>query len=189
MTPEENNRKLNKAIRFATDRHAGQLRKGSTTPYILHPLEVLTILASLQADTDLLIAGLLHDTVEDTNTTPKELLQEFGPEVTRLVCCHSEDKRRSWKERKLTAIRETRQADRRLKLLILADKLSNIRSMVRDHRSLGESFWNRFNAPREEQRWYYGQIIDALSPLAEDPPAAGAYQELVHCYQQLFPEA
>ena len=188
MSPEETNRTLNKAIHFATDRHAGQLRKGSSTPYIRHPLEVLTILASLDADPDLLIAGLLHDTVEDTDTTPEELLQEFGPEAARLVCCHSEDKRRSWKERKLTAIEETRQADRRLKLLILADKLSNIRSMVRDHRSQGESFWNRFNAPREEQRWYYGQIIDALAPLKDDPAAAPAYQELLYRYQQLFPE-
>ena len=61
--------RLNMAIEFATKKHSGQLRKATAIPYILHPLEVLQILYSMRADTNLMIAGVLHDTVEDTDTT------------------------------------------------------------------------------------------------------------------------
>ena len=61
--------RLNKAIIFATEKHSGQVRKSTTIPYILHPLEVMQILYSMRADTNLMIAGLLHDTVEDTDTS------------------------------------------------------------------------------------------------------------------------
>lgn len=85
------NHLLEKAIHFATAKHAGQLRKGTTTPYIVHPLETMNILRSMNADTNLLIAGLLHDTVEDTDTTVEEIAEVFGTDVADLVGGHSED--------------------------------------------------------------------------------------------------
>ncbi|MBR2627062.1 MAG: bifunctional (p)ppGpp synthetase/guanosine-3',5'-bis(diphosphate) 3'-pyrophosphohydrolase, partial [Peptococcaceae bacterium] len=156
---QRDNARLNQAIIFATERHAGQLRKGTALPYILHPLETLQILSEMQADMDLQIAGVLHDVLEDTNTTLEELITLFGEDVASLVNHHSEDKSRSWAERKTTAVLAAKQADERIKMLILADKLSNLRAISRDYAALGDTLWERFNAPKEKQAWYYNGIL------------------------------
>lgn len=177
---------LNHAIHFATDRHAGQLRKGTTLPYIIHPLETMTILASMNADTNLLIAGLLHDTLEDTDTTDEELLVQFGEDVYTLVKGHSEDKSQSWEERKLRAINELQKGTLRLKMLVMADKTANLRSMYFDHKLVGDKLWERFNAPKEKQAWYYSRIQAALQELKDHPGAAHVYREMSTLYEQLF---
>ena len=178
--------RINEAIRYATNCHAGQCRKGSDRPYILHPLEVCCLLNEMGADCDLLIAGLLHDTLEDTSATREAVEARFGPGVTALVCAHTEDKSKSWEERKSRVIRETARGDRRLKLLLLADKLSNLRSVERDRRVVGEAIWDRFHAPRERQQWYYGGMVEALRSLETDPWASGAFRELEALYHTVF---
>mgnify|MGYP001064948096 CR=1 FL=1 len=128
----QDNARLDQAILFATERHAGQLRKGTALPYILHPLETMQILSNMQADINLQIAGLLHDTIEDTDTTAAEIAALFGDDVAALVNHHSEDKSKSWLERKTQALTALQTADDRLKMLVLADKLSNLRSIARE---------------------------------------------------------
>lgn len=181
-----NNARISQAIVFATQRHAGGLRKGTTLPYILHPLEVLQILSVMKADTDLQIAGLLHDTIEDTATTAQEIAALFGDDVAMLVSHHSEDKSKSWLERKTAALSALREADDRLKMLVLADKLSNLRSIARDYAQLGDGLWQRFNAPKEKQAWYYNGILDALAELDEYVETSAAYQELLTLYKDVF---
>ena len=183
---QRDNARLNQAIIFATERHAGQLRKGTALPYILHPLETLQILSEMQADMDLQIAGVLHDVLEDTNTTLEELISLFGEDVASLVNHHSEDKSRSWAERKTTAVLAVKQADERIKMLILADKLSNLRAISRDYAALGDALWERFNAPKEKQAWYYNGILDALSDLQQYTETAQAYRELTEHYKDAF---
>ena len=179
---------LNEAIRYAVDRHEGQLRKGSARPYIVHPLEVMSILMNMGADNNLMIAGLLHDTIEDTGATRREIQEKFGADVAELVDGHSEDKSKSWQERKSAAIEHLRQADRRMKLLVMADKVSNLRSMVLDRRVLGEKLWERFNAPRERQKWYYTGILEALRDMQTDLQAAPFYAEMERMFAELFEE-
>jgi len=99
----DNNQRLNNAINFAVKYHTGQLRKGTTVPYIVHPLESMQILQRMNGDTDLLIAGVLHDILEDTQATEEEIAQIFGSEVAHLVAAHSEDKSKTWEERKTIA--------------------------------------------------------------------------------------
>ncbi len=183
---QRDNARLNQAILFATERHAGQLRKGTTLPYILHPLETLQILTEMQADIDLQIAGVLHDVLEDTDTTQEELTALFGSDAAKLVSHHSEDKSRSWAERKTTAILAAKQADERVKMLILADKLSNLRAIARDYIAIGDGLWERFNAPKEKQAWYYNGILDALSDLQQYTETAAAYRELTEHYKDVF---
>lgn len=178
--------RLDQAIKYAVDCHAGQRRKGSGRPYILHPLEVMTILNGMGADTDLLIAGLLHDTIEDTGATREDIRSRFGENVARLVTAHTEDKSRSWQERKSAAIEEVRQADRRLALLIMADKLSNLRSMERDFDAVGEKLWEYFHAPKDRQAWYYTEITGALKPFENDPHAGACYEEIKSICSRLF---
>ena len=177
---------LDTAITFAVQRHAGQTRKGSDIPYITHPLETLTIMNAMRADTNLLIAGVLHDLIEDTNTTKDELLKLFNEDVVELVMSHTEDKSKSWDERKISAIRELQEGSKRLKMLVMADKISNLKNIYLDYISLGDKLWKRFNAPKTRQAWYYSKIIDALADMQVFDDTASSYWELVDLYKDVF---
>ena len=76
---------LDKAIEFATQAHAGQVRKGTSIPYILHPLEAAAICATVTDDLEVLSAAVLHDVVEDTSATVDKIEQQFGARVATLV--------------------------------------------------------------------------------------------------------
>lgn len=183
---EMDNLMLEDAVRFAVDMHQGQLRKGTQIPYIFHPLEVLGILREMKADANLQVAGVLHDTIEDTEATYGDILDRFGSDVADLVNAHSEDKSKSWEERKTHAIEHLAQGDRRLKMLVMADKVSNLRSIAADYEFYGPSLWNRFNAPMVRQSWYYSGIQDALWDMQNDPCASKFYWEMVGLYKDVF---
>ena len=179
--------KLNEAIIFATEKHSGQLRKGTDLPYIVHPMEVLNILTRMNAHEALLMAGVLHDTVEDTDATMEEITALFGEETAALVDAHTEkNKQLPWWERKLASVEHLRTAPRDVKLLILADKLSNMRSMAADYAHIGDKLWDRFCADKVMQSRYYSMSIDALEEMQRDSDAKWAYWELKHWYQQVF---
>lgn len=177
---------LDKAVAFATERHAGQVRKGTALPYIVHPMEVMYILYRMGADDNLLMAGVLHDTIEDTGTTKEEILKLFGEDVANLVAGHSEDKSKTWKQRKTAAIKHLAKADKRFKMLVLADKLSNIRAIAADYAKIGDKLWERFNAPPEKQAWYYSSLDDALMSLADFEDTAEAYWEYNAHFKDVF---
>ncbi len=178
--------KLNQAIVYATEKHAEQFRKGSDTPYIVHPLEVMTILQSMDAEEHVMIAGLLHDVVEDTDTSLEEIREIYGNIVAELVGKHSEDKTKTWEQRKEDDIRATLNGSRELKMLVMADKLSNLRALYRDVKKLREEVWQRFNAPKEKQAWYYSKMIDALEELQYDNDTAARYWEMVDLFKDIF---
>jgi len=178
--------RLNRAIVYAVQKHAGQFRKGTVKPYITHPLETMQILNSMKADNNLLMAGVLHDTVEDTDATQEEIRELFGDDVGDLVCAHSEDKSKSWEERKQHTIDELATADRRLQMLVMADKVANLRSMAADYKKIGFRLWYRFNAPEAKQAWYYSGIQDALYHMQDDPDCKAVYWEMVGLFKDLF---
>lgn len=182
----ENGNRLHMAIQVAARAHKGQVRKCTNIDYLVHPMEVLEILSELGADTNLKIAGILHDTVEDTDLELSEIRDSFGEDVAELVGKHTEDKSKTWQQRKTEGIQILQQSDRRYKMLILADALSNLRSMDADYQQMGEALWERFKAPVEKQAWYYGAMRDALAPLGENSDTAEHYQELTEIYSILF---
>ncbi len=152
---------LHTAIEFAAIKHRNQKRKGSDTPYIVHPVEVMLLLTETDCSAECLAAGILHDTIEDTETTREELASIFGERVAELVAAESEDKSKSWQERKQTTIDELPNHPYEAKLICLADKLSNLQSMVYDHARVGEKLWGVFNADKDHIAWYYRGIINA----------------------------
>jgi len=91
---------ISKAIAFANEKHAGQVRKGSRIPYILHPLEAGIIISQIVFDEELIAAAILHDLVEDAGVTLDTIAQAFSPRVAQLVASQTEDKSRTWNERK-----------------------------------------------------------------------------------------
>ncbi len=177
---------INEAIILATAKHSGQVRKGTDIPYIVHPMEVMAILSRMGADEDLLIAGVLHDVVEDTNVSVEDIQIKFGDKVAELVGAHSEDKSLSWEERKRLSNEHLKNETFEVKCLILADKLSNIRSMANDLERIGEKLWERFNAPYEKQRWYYMGSVEALESMQADERTKGAYAEFVELCRKVF---
>ena len=183
---KEAKERLDKSVIFATERHSGQVRKGTTLPYIVHPIEVMQILYRMGADENVMIAGVLHDTIEDTGTTKEEILDLFGEDVANLVAGHSEDKSKSWEECKLTAIEHLAKSDKRFKMLVMADKLSNMRAIAADYAAIGDKLWERFNAPPEKQAWYYGKLDDALMSLADYDDTADAYWEFNALFKDVF---
>jgi (p)ppGpp synthase/HD superfamily hydrolase len=157
--------KIHNAIIFASIKHQNQKRKGTNLPYIVHPMEVMQILTENGCNENVIVAGILHDTLEDTDTTPQEIEKEFGKEILAIVQSESEDKSKTWKERKQHTIDCLKTDSLETKLVCCADKLSNIRSMYVDFQNCGAELWKRFNASKEDIGWYYHSIADNLSGL------------------------
>ena len=160
--------KIARAFEFAYNAHKGQKRKASDIPYIIHPMEVAVILIKQKAKDNVVIAGLLHDVVEDTPITLEEIKKEFGEEIARLVDGATEPlrlrtKEGHWKERKQHTIEFIKTADIDLKMLSCADKLANIKSKIEDYEKLGEKLWDKFNAPKSDQEWYYRSMLNSFS--------------------------
>lgn len=182
----EEQKLLNEAIIFAVACHEGQFRKGSMQPYIFHPLEVMDILRKMDADNDLLMAGVLHDVVEDTEVTLNDIAERFGENVADLVAVHTEDKALPWEERKRKTIQLTEEGNIKIKMLIMADLVANQRSLLKDYQVLGEEVWNRFNAPKEMQSWYYDSLQDALYDMQYYAETRPIYWEMVSLYKDIF---
>lgn len=166
-------RMIHKAINFATAAHSNQTRKGTEIPYILHCLEAGTIAANLSLkngniDEEVVAAAILHDTIEDAFVSYETLQEIFNERVAYLVQCQSEDKSKEWHDRKQATI-EFLKANKSIdiEIAVLADKLSNIRSIYRDYQLLQEKLWEKFNADKKWQHWYYRSIADALSQIRD----------------------
>ncbi len=174
---------VQKAAIFASQAHEGKVRKGTKIPYIIHPLETAAIVSGLTGDEAVICAALLHDVIEDTQVTYEELLEQFGNRVAGLVRFESEDKSKSWQERKAETIRHLENASREAKMICLGDKLSNLRSTAADRMMKGEEVWKKFReTDKRKHEWYYREILGQLSEFSETP----AYQEYLGLMQLLF---
>jgi len=173
---------IHEAIIFAARKHAGQLRKGTDIPYFSHPAEVMQILTANGCPENVIIAGILHDTLEDTGTKPAEILECFGEGILKIVAAESEDKSKTWKERKQATISHLSGASLEVKLVCCADKLSNLRSMAADKEAVGDKLWERFNAGKSDIEWYYTAIAAALPDLA----GYKMYRELIALLEKVF---
>ncbi|KVR67588.1 phosphohydrolase [Burkholderia vietnamiensis] len=126
--------KLVAAIAFAADKHRNQRRKDEdASPYINHPIALADVLANEAGidDERVLVAAVLHDTIEDTETTEQELLRLFGKDVADIVMEVSDDKSLPKDERKRLQVEHAGSISRRAKLVKLADKVCNVRDIAR----------------------------------------------------------
>jgi guanosine-3',5'-bis(diphosphate) 3'-pyrophosphohydrolase len=123
------------AVAFAARKHEGQFRKGETaSSYIHHPIRVANLLWQVGGvrDTGVLVAALLHDTLEDTDTVPEEIAEAFGDAVLAVVQEVSDDKSLSKAERKRLQVEHAPHRSVPAKLIKLADKLDNVRELGAD---------------------------------------------------------
>lgn len=125
--------RLIQAIAFAADKHRNQRRKDAeASPYINHPIALANVLANegLVGDEPVLIAAILHDTIEDTETTAEELTALFGETITAIVLDVTDDKALPKAERKRLQIEHAPTISAAAKLVKLADKICNLRDIV-----------------------------------------------------------
>src|SRR5690625_434227 len=114
---------IESAKKFAMKAHTNHSRKISKTPYIEHPIRIANLLKTIDSSEELICSAYLHDVVEDTSYTLKDIRDRFGDKVAEIVALHTEDKSKSWKERKLATIESLKNAPKEVKYLIIADRL------------------------------------------------------------------
>jgi (p)ppGpp synthase/HD superfamily hydrolase len=166
---------INQAIETALEAHEGEPRKGTKIPYVTHPLAVGFLLAKAGCTDEVIAAGILHDTVENTHITLDDVRVKCGATVAAIVQgCSEPDRGASWEERKQHTIDFLKSTSKEIKFVALADKLHNIGSMRADHQNVGEKLWERFNKGKLKQAWYYNGLVEVL----QDDTADEAYKTL-----------
>lgn len=174
--------KIQKAIKFATKTHEvyqKQKRKGKDVAYIVHPLAVGILLSQAGASENIVIAGILHDTMEDSidnkKVTAKMLTERFGKNVSDLVMSVTEqDKSLSWEERKKQAIEHIKYFSEDSLLLKSADVISNGLELLEDYKQIGDKVFENFNAPKKLIIMNYSLVIKIIlskwtkNPLQQD---------------------
>lgn len=179
---------IHKAIQFATVCHQNQTRKGTDIPYILHCLEAGVIASHLTneagvIDEEVVAAAILHDTMEDAFVTYETLVELFNERVATLVQSQSEDKSKTWKERKEATIQFLKQNESRaVEIATLSDKLSNMRAIAKEYAVRGEAVWEKFNAGKQEQKWYYTSLGQAFQHVTDTKE----YVEYITLVQETF---
>ena len=158
------------AMTYAHRIHQDQWRKGTGIPYIAHVLGVAAIAIEYGADEDEAIGALLHDAAEDGGgeATLAEIRARFGDAVGEIVlgCSDSlvedpEDKL-PWRERKENYLAHLEQASQSVCLVSAADKLHNVRAIIRDYHLHGDDVWSRFQGRRDGTLWYYETVAHVL---------------------------
>ncbi|MHA2246927.1 MAG: HD domain-containing protein [Candidatus Hodarchaeales archaeon] len=194
---KEMDSKVTQAFEFAYKKHKGMKRKTSGVPYIVHPMSVAIILMKNNASNNIVAAGLLHDVIEDTDVAFSEIRKIFGRKVTELVRAVTEpkelrkpdsDPKGTWKQRKQHTIDILLKAEKDVKLLSCADKLSNIKDLIAEYNLLGEKLWDKFNAPRKKQHWYYRSLCNVFASGLENIVDLPVFHEFKVCVEQLFKE-
>lgn len=183
---------VEESIIYATIMHQGRRRKFKGKPFILHPLEVAQILSTMTDDQEVITAGILHDIVEDTDGTLEEIEKRFGERVAFLVSSESEEEYpgespdSSWQRRKEGSLRILKTSqDMGVRMLWLADKLANIRSMASMYSEQGEVMWqNLHQKDPAMQCWYYRTIAEELELSLNK---TGAFKELIKHINFIWP--
>lgn len=156
---------LQRAFRYAAEKHAGQTRKQTAVPYLSHLMAAASLVLEAGGDEEMAMAALLHDVVEDCGGMPRlrEIRRKFGSRVAKMVdgCTDSfSDPKPEWLERKKNYLRELKRVNAETRLVSAADKLHNVRTVLTDYRQQGESVWKRFKGKRDGTLWYYRALSD-----------------------------
>lgn len=158
-------KRFDEAFQFASEVHRDQTRKGTGVPYLTHLMAVAALVGEHGGDEEQMIAALLHDAMEDQGVTREELVRRFGARVAGIVegCTDSTAQPKPpWRQRKEAYVAHLRQAGPETRLVSVADKVHNARSILSDLRTEGPTVWMRFTAGPQEVLWYYRALLEAF---------------------------
>lgn len=178
--------KIEQAIRAVSVLHEDQLRRGAIPlPYVSHLFAVLMILRDYTTDEDTLVAGLLHDTLEDTDYTLAELKEDFGGPVAEIVLAvtepeGAEGEKLSWLERKRGYLKQLKKADERALMVSAADKIHNFRSTVEEYHDAHEKYIQDFGRKIDERMEIFQTLSNILNSRLKN--------DIVHEFNNTFTE-
>ena len=165
--------RLSQALAYAENVHAGVMRKGTDIPYLAHVVGVSAIVMETGGSEDEAIAGLLHDTLEDGGDPERmrgEIRDQFGDRVLEIVEAMSDatpvagEAKPPWRARKEAYVAHLAAcADPGVHRVCMADKTYNLRAINDDFAEIGDELWERFNAPPEDQLWYFTALGEAFA--------------------------
>ena len=171
--------KIQQAINLASRLHLGQVRKGdSGLPYISHPFSVAWILSNYTEDEDIIVAGILHDVLEDVKGYYyDDMVRDFGERVAQIVKGVSEDKdpnvesdeKATWEERKSKYLANLKNDSDEALIVCAADKIHNLQSMISAYQEKGDALWDNFNSPKEKKLWLYQEIPKFMKGRLNNP--------------------
>lgn len=164
-------KKVNLALKVASRAHRDQMRKGTDVPYVSHTFAVAMIISQYTSDEDVIVAGVLHDILEDVKPTvysETAMRNDFGDEVVEIVKDVSEDKtagkpKKPWVERKkgyLTHLNSLK--DQRPLIVSTADKIHNLTDILEEYEMVGDSIWQKFNASKDDELWFYNEFLNVI---------------------------
>lgn len=178
--------RLMQALNVATRVHDGHYRKATDIPYASHLFGVMYLASKqgLSADVgeDVLIACLLHDTLEDVpeKYTAQQMEADFGPRVLDIVLgVTKDDSLGDWQERSDAYLAHLREASYESVVVSACDKLHNLSSILADHEVLGDELWPRFNSGKERQQWWYRAVLEVVEQRAPELPLLVEYRAKV----------
>jgi len=165
--------RFEEAFILANQLHIHQTRKGSNTPYIAHLMSVAALVLEAGCEEDIVIAALLHDAVEDQGglNTLEEIRQQFGERVADIVDSCSDAytiPKPPWRTRKETYLAHLPEASSEARLVSVADKLHNARSILRDLQTNGNCTWEKFKGRKEGTLWYYRSLVVIFQQLEDN---------------------
>ena len=184
--------RIEEATICAVIMHQGRVRRLKGVPFILHPMEVAQILSTMTDDEEIIAAGILHDIVEDTDGMTEEIERRFGERVASLVSfrlnnLHSgKEPSLTWKQRREESLLQLKNSqDIGVKMLWLADMLSNIRALAGAYSELGEDVWKLLD-PSDPALycWYFRSVAEQLELSLN---RTGAFKELIKHINSVWP--
>jgi len=181
--------RFEKALVYAFNLHKDQYRKSLKVPYFAHLMGVSALVLEAGSDEDTAIAALLHDAVEDHGGLPRleEIRRLFGQHVGEIVDQCSDAytyPKPPWRERKEQYITRLRSASPEARLVSLADKIYNVRTIIDAYRLIGEKLWDRFNGGKDGTLWYYRSLL-AVYLLNGADLITNTYADIVKEMEQL----
>ena len=175
---------IEKATKIALLAHDGQTRKGDGSPYIIHPLMVAMKLAKHGFNDEVIAVALVHDVLEDTDFSEKDLRLELGDEIVEIVKAVTNDDNLSWEEKKKKYIETVRNSGVEAKAVALADKIHNLESLLAAYGQQGKDVWNKFNRGKEQKIWFETEVLKMLKG-TWDHPMIKEYEELIEKEKEL----
>jgi (p)ppGpp synthase/HD superfamily hydrolase len=173
------------AVRMAHKHHLGQKRKGDGKQYIIHILEISKLLfrnGGSEIDPEIIAASLCHDLLEDTDCPESEIEESFGPEVLRIVKAVTNDEKleskKDWERKKTKYIESVRNGGEKAMIVCLADKIVNLRSLLKEYNKVGETIWERFNRGKEKKLWFEHSVLEMLKENL-DHPLMNLYEKFI----------
>ncbi len=175
---------LAKAHRLMLKAHGKQVRKTDGSPYVVHPMMVAKKLARLGFSDEVIAAAFVHDVLEDTDYSEKQLRQELGDKVVDIILPLTEDKSLEWEKRKEKYINDVKNANSETKAVSIADKIHNLESIIETHKTMGANIWTKFNRGKEQKMWFEHEMLKALQE-SWDHPLIAEYEQLLKQVEKL----